>query len=258
MAESVRERFSRWRLEELLRRYPGLRIIPIKDDELILSGKVAFRLQGPDHGPIEDAYTIEIRVPPDFPERVPTAEEVSGRIPEEFHKLDANRLCLASPTELRLKLALSPTLLTFVEKFVIPYLFSFSYFTQHGMMPFGELEHGSKGIYQYLGDLFDAPAHPGIEQFVLLAAMKKRLANKQPCPCRSGRRLGRCHHRRINRLRDRLGRGWFQQEYTRIASHLGHLFSLNRGSKLSENAAEAAKNNRNRLRVGATAKKQTG
>ena len=42
--------------------------------------------------------------------------------------------------------------------------------------------------------------------YCMLAAMKRRLANKRPCPCGSGRRLGRCHNRRVNTLRNQVGR----------------------------------------------------
>jgi len=31
----------------------------------------------------------------------------------------------------------------------------------------------------------------------------------QPCPCGTGMRLGRCHNRKLNTLRDKLGRRWF-------------------------------------------------
>jgi hypothetical protein len=45
--------------------------------------------------------------------------------------------------------------------------------------------------------------------FVRLLAMKKRKANKVPCPCGTGMRLGRCHNRKLNTLREKLGRRWF-------------------------------------------------
>ena len=58
------------------------------------------------------------------------------------------------------------------------------------------------------------------EEFLCLTGMKKRVANKHPCPCGSGRRLGRCHCRRVNHLRRTIGRTWFQAEYQRVASLL--------------------------------------
>jgi hypothetical protein len=216
VTESIRERYGRWRLEELLLRHPDLRIVPSGGDVLTLSGDIGFRLQGPRHGPIEDSYAVELRVPPTFPRALPTVRETGGRIPATFHKLEAGLLCLGAPTAIRLNLTLSPTLPAFVDELVVPYLFGYSYFEKHGVMPFGELAHGDKGIVEYLSELFGAATTIGAREFLRLASMKRRDANKQPCPCRSGRRLGKCHNRRVNNLRDRLGRRWFRDEYARI------------------------------------------
>lgn len=223
MIDSVRERYGRWRLEELLLRHPGLRIVPTGDDGVVLAGDLTFRLQGPAHDPIEDTYEVKIRVPSDFPAEVPMVRETAGRIPEGFHKLEGNFLCLAAPTELRLRLNRSPTLPAFVEELVIPYLFGYSYFAKHGVMPHGELDHGSRGLLQHLAELFGTATILGVERFLLLASMRRRAANKRPCPCGSGRRLGRCHNRRVNELRNRLGRRWFRDEYVRVTDHLEYL-----------------------------------
>ena len=123
-------------------------------------------------------------------------------------------------TALRLSLTQTPTLLKFVEGFLIPYLFGHAYFTRHGMMPFGELATVAKEFCNTFAALFGAAAIPGVEDFVLLASLKKRVANKHPCPCRSGRRLGRCHNRRVNQLRYRLGRRWFRDEHRRLIDYL--------------------------------------
>ena len=48
-----------------------------------------------------------------------------------------------------------PSLLRFVERCLIPYLYGFSYFQRHqGKLPFGELAHGAEGIRQDYKDLF--------------------------------------------------------------------------------------------------------
>lgn len=213
MRESIRERYGRWRLDELLLRYSGLRIRPSHDDELRLAGSLSFRVQGPSGEPIEDTYRVDMRVPSGFPVALPSAWETGGRIPPAHHKLDDGSLCLGAPTELRLKLALSPTLFTLVEGFVIPYLFGYSYLLQHGTMPYDELDHGPNGLRQHFAELFGVASRSAADEFVRLASLRKRRANKEPCPCGSGRRLGRCHHRRVNLLRDRLGRAWFREQY---------------------------------------------
>ena len=42
-------------------------------------------------------------------------------------------------------------------------------------------------------------------RYCTLAATKRRRANKQLCPYGSDRRLGRCHSRRVDALRKRVG-----------------------------------------------------
>ncbi|MEX0613997.1 MAG: SEC-C domain-containing protein [Pirellulales bacterium] len=219
MVESIQDRYARWQLHELLRRHPELRIVPA-DDLLVLRGDVAFRVVGPNEEYLEDSYRVEIVVPLDFPESVPMARERGGRIPATYHKLEEDFLCLAAPTELRIKLLTAPSLLIYVETYLIPYLYGYSYFAKHGRMPFGELKHGDDGIRQYLAGLFQSEDSKRAEDFVRCAAMKKRRANKVPCPCGSGQRLGRCHNRVVNSLRKRFGRKWFWTEYGMIMRSL--------------------------------------
>jgi hypothetical protein len=92
-------------------------------------------------------------------------------------------------------------------------LYGFSYREKHGCLPFGELDHGMKGICKDLAKLFEVKDEKAAEEMVRLAGMKKRDANKQRCPCGSGQRLGKCHNRQVNRLRDGLGPSWFRDHY---------------------------------------------
>jgi hypothetical protein len=54
---------------------------------------------------------------------------------------------------------------------------------------------------------------------VRLAGKKKRIANKLPCPCGSGRRLGRCHNLKVNGLRHQLGPKWCRTQYQWVEKH---------------------------------------
>lgn len=221
MTELIREWYETLQVDACLERYPGLRSVPSRDSDLVVGGTLAFRVVGPDREEIADEYEVELRVPHRFPTSLPTARETARRISESYHKLEGDLLCLAAATELRMRLTLSPTLLTLVEGFVIPYLYGHSYFIKHhGKMPYGELSHGDKGIRECLAAMFGARQPNSAEEFLRLAGMKKRVANRQPCPCGSGRRLGRCHNRNVNRLRRRMGRGWFRTEYTKVLNSL--------------------------------------
>lgn len=217
MTESLRQQFVRWRLEELLLKYPGLRICPATPRYVRLAGALAFSAEAPGKELIEDEYEIEITIPERFPKWIPSVREMGGRISSTFHKLDDGCLCLGSPTRLLLMLSESSSIVSFVERCVIPYLYGHSFYEKHRIMPFGELLHRQEGIRQDLASLFGIDREDVVPGFVRLASMKKRLANKQPCPCGSNRRLGQCHRLRVNKLRASLGRYWFASLSTTLS-----------------------------------------
>ena len=100
-------------------------------------------------------YGIKILVPEDYPETVPTVIETGGKIADDFHRnKPSGDLCLGAPFAVRQLWKESPNLLGFVEKLVIPFLFSHAYRTSYGKMPYGELAHGTDGILQYYYEYF--------------------------------------------------------------------------------------------------------
>lgn len=196
-------------LEELLRKYPELRLQPTKGNETIIAGGLEFSAQTRGQNLISDRYEISISVPPDYPRAIPLVRETATRIPRDFHKLDSGHLCLGSPTRLRLILAETPSLLSFVERCIIPYLYGYSIVEGGGVLPFGELSHGACGLRDDLASIIGIDDDLTLLDFVRALAMKKRKANKLPCPCGTGMRLGRCHNRKLNTIRAKLGRRWF-------------------------------------------------
>ncbi len=199
------ERFNRWRLQDLLVRFRGLRVAPSRGTWLRLVGELNVHATGPDGRTLEDTYEVELLIPADFPRSMAKARETGGRIAPTFHKLKGDFLCLGARTDLRIRLVTSPTLLTFVEHLLIPYLYGHSYFKSFGVMPFDELEHGKNGLLQHFSSLFGAPSQTAALEFVRVASLRRRIANKLECPCGSRRRLGRCHNQRVNWLRKLLG-----------------------------------------------------
>lgn len=209
MIERFYERLSRWRTEDLLEKYPGLRLVP-SSTHVQVAGDLAFSARGPATEQIADQYAVALVVPLDYPETIPSVWETGGRIPNSFHKMSDGSLCLGSPTRLRLSIVNSPTLRSFVERCLVPYLYGYSYFERHSILPFGELDHGEVGIRQDLASLYGTCETNFVPQFLRLTSFRKRKANKAPCPCGSSLRLGKCHNRQVNRLRDNLGRRWFR------------------------------------------------
>jgi len=173
---------------------------------LRVEGRLRFCANGKKTEAIEDGYDVRIEAPENFPDRMALAWETAGRIPPTYHKLDNGALCLGSRIGLRLQIGKSPSILRFVERCVIPYLYGYSYSVKHGAPPFGELKHGEFGSLQDLAALLGVEDVNLAFGYCTLAATKRRRANQRPCPCGSGRRLGRCHNRKVNALRERVGR----------------------------------------------------
>jgi hypothetical protein len=217
MKESAAERFRRSQIAELLARYHGLHLFPSVGMTTRIAGTLTFRAEGRTTQSIEDSYDVRIEVPHEFPDRMALAWETGGKIPATYHKLDNAALCLGSRVRMRLQTAGSPSVLRFVERCVIPYLYGYSHFVKTGKMPFGELDHGELGSLQDLASLLGMEMGPAI-RYCVLATMKRRRANKRPCPCGSGRRLGRCHNRKVNILRERVGRLILVKEMQTIAA----------------------------------------
>jgi hypothetical protein len=175
-----------------------------------------FSADAPGRERISDRYEVELLVPKDFPKEPVVVREIGGRVPKDFHTNFDGALCLGTPLQLRLALLRVPTLPGFVGRCVIPYLYGFSYHERHGELPFGELAHGSRGLCQDFADLFGVKNEEVAVELERLGSLKKRVANKLPCPCGGNRRLGRCHHLVVNRIRDELGRKWLRTEHRHL------------------------------------------
>lgn len=145
--------------------------------------------------PIIDDYKIIISVNNLFPGDIPKVWEISKKIPHRFgHFFTDGTLCLGVRTEILQKLAGNPSLLYFVDTFVINYLYTASYWMKYGTMPFGERSH-RKGIYEFYKERLDVDT----DKEVLL--MLKAISNKNfryrghlLCPCMSGKTMRTCKH----------------------------------------------------------------
>lgn len=204
-------------IDSLLKTHPGLRLAPSPGDSIRITGRLRFVRAAPGFETIEDNYELVMSVPADFPGAVPLVWETGGRIPFDWHRNPDKTLCLGSPTAVMLMTIESGTMDRFVEALVVPYLYQRSYFERHQVFPFGELDHGQKGVLQDFMDRFDLRDESAAVKMVFLTSLRRRVANKKSCPCGSGERLGRCQHRwKVNGLRLTLGRSWFRNQVRRI------------------------------------------
>lgn len=209
---------KRFEVATLLDRFPDLSIHPSNPGELVVAGTIDFRTSHSSYGEFADSFAVELRIPSSFPRLLPAVRETGGRIGPKFHRMDDGTLCLGSAIRLRIVTSKEPTLLGFVNRCLLPYLVGFSVHERTGKMPFDELKHGVRGLLDDYRSILGVSDDSTCVGLLSLLRIKKRVANKKPCPCGSGKRVGRCHNLTLNALRLIAPRNWFALIFANLVS----------------------------------------
>lgn len=188
---------------------PSLELVLETTGELIVQGDVRFSI---DHNGrnYKDTYQVAIAIPSDYPASPPTVRETGEAVPADFHRFPKTGiLCLAAPVELLRVFAQGRTLCNFINRLLIPYLFSYTYFREHGQLPHGELSHGLLGLLEYYSEFF------AVSPITAMKFLKLLADNTSPpiaCPCNSGLKLQDCHNPKLDELRSLLLPEHFEKE----------------------------------------------
>lgn len=201
-------------LERFLQQYPRMTLLPIVAHEVVLEGDFQFIATAGNHPEISDAYRLRMAVPEDFPSALPVIKELDNKIPRngDFHVNPDGSLCLGSPLRLLLKVSKEPSLPGYASRCLVPYLYAISHKLRFGgKLPFQELAHGRPGEIQDYVELFGLQRPEQAEEAIRLLGLKKRIANKAPCPCACGRRVGMCaFNKKLAKMRELASRSWFR------------------------------------------------
>lgn len=191
-------RFSEVAVDELLDACPQLRRAPARDPGTsVVVGTLSFALTPPGKPRIEDSYALRIEVPIDAANEIPRVSETAGRIPATIDEHNPDGVfCLGSPLALRLQLGRAPSLIHFVDKCVVPFLYAASWRRLGNIgWPFGELAHYDAGLQDDYSRLLGLPDSRNVALALDLLGRRPRVANKRPCVCGCARRLGGCPYR---------------------------------------------------------------
>lgn len=180
---------------ELIKFYPDLSL-SWDNENGIIEGKIAFNAIFNDVQ-IEDSYSIRIEVTKYYPFILPITFETGNRIPSDYHKMANNCLCLGVVSELYLKFSNEATLLFYINKFVVEYLYSFSYREKHGEIPYGERSHNSRGILEFFQEYFETKNPNALMYIAESISIKDKYRGHHQCYCGSGKRIRDCHGHKI-------------------------------------------------------------
>lgn len=187
-------------LDAFLHSQPGMSLSPSQDGNVHIKGRLKFSASFDGSPAVQDSYQIHVVVFPDHLERLPEVYEIGGRIPREsdHHVNPAGNLCLGSPIRLHTTLGKGFRLTEFVERCLIPFLYATS-LTEQGYERFtlGELPHGAAGLLEDYAKLFGCATQDDVLRHLETLTLKKRRANKKPCPCLCGRKLVKCRTHQV-------------------------------------------------------------
>ncbi len=188
--------FAEADIGRLLDAFSRLRRRPVhQPGTAIVEGAVAFESSPPGKPTIIDEYRVRIEVPLGSSSELPKAYEIGGRIPRgaDNHINFDGDLCLGSPLAILAVLGNRPTLVAFVEKCLVPFLYAASW-REQGLpgFPFDELAHGTAGLVDDYQRIFSIKGRDRVAYTLHLLALRRRVANKMMCPCGCGLRLAKC------------------------------------------------------------------
>lgn len=231
-------------IASFIQAYPSMSLKPSSSSNYIIEGDFAVFAQYGDNREtlVDRVFALRIEVPTDYPNAIPIVYEVGDKpqIPElaDFHKNDDDSLCLGAPFTLLSLLQQDSSLVGFAENCIIPHLTSAILKKEKGI-PFsqGELKHYDEGLEQEFSEFFGLNLSRKVIALTFQRlGEKKGKANKLPCPCGKGLRLGSCTcsvHRLICRERKtkRHSRSFFRnvaKYYVTSDRHTKSLAGVNR------------------------------
>ncbi len=121
-------------------------------------------------------------------------------MPSDFeHIFTDGHLCLGDYVEQMLWLSEHPSLLGFINQFLVNYFFAAEYFRRYGVCPSGQRSHGSFGILEYYQDYFVANDLDTVLR-LMHVVRDKTYRGHLKCPCESGLITRNCHGASLMKL----------------------------------------------------------
>lgn len=178
-------------IEMVREKYPAFEISK-RESDYIFSGELILNHVFDDVR-MTGKFNLEIVVPGDFPLAFPKVKELSNCINENYpHRYEDGQFCLASDLELKMFFSQDKDLCSFIEKYVIPYLYTYRFYEEYGVYPYGERSHGTMGDLEYLKDLFEVDDWGKVLDLMLFVVQSSYRGHLL-CPCGSGKRIRNCH-----------------------------------------------------------------
>lgn len=207
--------------------FPKLKFYTIDDKVrvLILRGEIDLK----NNGKVFDKYNIEIIFPPDYPNHPPLLRETDERIPRiqdrHINKNDGV-CCLAPRIALKEFWDANRNIMLFINGLAIPFLANQSYFEKVGEWRNNSYPHQAEGIIEFYKERTNI-----VDVDILIVMIEKLINNERvgrndPCFCRSGKKLKKCHEEAYDRLRNGANKEIFEMDMADIKKYIADKCSI--------------------------------
>ena len=187
-------------IECISEKYPALEMVKREDSYVFLGNLVLDHVYNDVR--MTGKFNLEIEVPGDFPLALPTVKELSNYIDEDYpHRYEDKKLCLASNLELKMFFSQDTNICSFIEKYIFPYLYTYRFYKEYGIYPYGERSHGTMGDLEYLKDLFGVNDWKQVFD-IMIFVIRFPYRGHLLCPCGSGKKIRNCHGNVLRRVID--------------------------------------------------------
>lgn len=210
-------------LHQFLSSNPSMRLSELTGSKVVIKGQFSFCAAADGFREIRENLDLEVTFLKGYPKSIPVVAETSNKIPriEKYHTYENGSFCLGSDIRLKSMLKKNLSIEDFFKLIVVPFLYSVFHKMKHGVFPIGDLYHGSRGLVQDYEQIFCVKGEASVIMALEALGKRKRVANKLPCPCMCGLRLGRCAFRHtLSNWRELDTRRWYR-------SYLDEVFSGN-------------------------------
>lgn len=194
-------------IDAFLLEYPTFTVVEKDAEKIVLSGE--YDLNGEYQGLVlSEIFQIKIEVPIDFPANLPEVYETKT-INNFPHKYANGKLCLMVDLELYIWLQNAPSLTRFFAEIVVPYLYSYKFYSITGEMPFGERSHGSEGVSEAMKEIFNVNDVLAAGRLLYYVVHNNKYRGHHLCPCGSGKNIRNCHAKILKEFFDHKGENAF-------------------------------------------------
>lgn len=182
-------------MELIEEKYPSL-IVLIEDNFIHIRGPLRIT---DDQGLLLDTFSIDMKLPANFPEEIPEVWEISNKIPRinDRHVDKNGKACLCYRDAIYFYWKPSLTIVDFIKIFVEPFfLWQVEYEITGGKNQDKAYKHGPEGGIQFYQETSGFDDVKIVRQFVECLA-NKTIKHYWFCFCDSGKKLGDCHMDKI-------------------------------------------------------------